>query len=66
MSKANALVVKCKDNPWLQVACTIALCTRIIIGRYESIKNHLTDHVLTNTIAVCSGASIGQVATNLL
>ena len=64
VSKATTLVGTCKDTPWLQVACTVALSTPDIIGIYEATKNHLISHVQDNTIAGRSGASIGQVATN--
>ena len=64
MSKATSLVGACKDNPWLRVACTVALSTPAIIVSYESTNNHLISHVMANTIAGRSVASIGQVTTN--
>ena len=59
MSKATALVGACKDIPWLQVACTVALSAPAIIGSYEDTKNHLIDHLLANTTVGRSGGSIG-------
>ena len=64
MSKATDLIEACKDTPWLQVTCTVALYTPTIIGSYEATKNHLITHIPANTISGRSGASIGQVATN--
>ena len=64
MIKATALVGACKDTPWLQVTCTVALSTPAIIGSYEVTKSHIISHVPYNTIAGSIGASIGQVATN--
>ena len=64
ISKASALIGACKDTPWLQVACTIALSTPSIIGSYEVTNNHIIDRVMPNTIAGRSGAYIGQVVTN--
>ena len=34
VSKATTLVGTCKDTPWLQFACTVALYTTAIIGNY--------------------------------
>ena len=62
MIKSTALVGACKDTPWLQVSCTLALSTPAIIGSYEATKNHLISHVPDNTIASRSRASIVQVA----
>ena len=64
MIKSTTLVGACKDTPWLQVSCTLALSTPAIIGSYEATKNHLIDHLPANTIFGRSGASIIQVATN--
>ena len=66
MSKATAFFGACKDTTCIQVTYTAYLFTPAIIGIYEATKNHLIAHVPANTIAVCSGASIGQVATNPL
>ena len=64
MSKATALIGTCKDAPWIQFSCTVALSIPAIIGRYEATKNHLISHVPDNTISGLSEDSIGQVATN--
>ena len=64
MSKATALAGACKDTPWLQTPCTVALFTPTIICSYGSTKKHLIANVIDNTIASRSGASIFQVATN--
>ena len=66
MSNRTDIIGACKDTPWLQVSCNIALSTPAIIGSYEATKNHLISYVPAHTIAGCSGASIGQVATNTL
>ena len=64
MSKATVLAAACKDNPWLQVACTDTFSTPSIIVSYEATNNHMIAHVTSNTIAGRSGAYIGQVVTN--
>ena len=66
MSKATSLISACKDTPWLQVTCTLALTATAIIGRCEATKNHIITHVPANTITVHSVDSIGKVAKNIL
>ena len=64
MIKETSLTGACKDTPWIQVACIVSLSTTDIIFSYDTTKKYLLDHVLDNTVAGRSGASIGQVAKN--
>ena len=59
MSKTTTLVSACKDTPWTQVACTVALSTPAIIDSYDATKNNIIVQVPANNISGRSGSSIG-------